>query len=203
METIEEHSSGLVNLLQLCQQHNLNPLTHDKDPPHAKVASDIMSCLFMVRKTICFSSYFILRLLFQPIYLPSTFMKTVTCIYKSCQIFKYIVLYTVKIILNNWLQRNFTVQWFSITVDLCCTECIIAWFQHYSKAKVMMMAIPVVVNFLSSDNKELSRNVSSYLSLAALDNADLLARHMEIILNSIFRGQYLLCLLKTGVVHNV
>eukprot|EP00105_Crassostrea_gigas_P030983 XP_011453537.1 PREDICTED: ventricular zone-expressed PH domain-containing protein homolog 1 [Crassostrea gigas] len=110
METIEEHSSGLVNLLQLCQQHNLNPLTHDKDPPHAKVASDIMSCLFM----------------------------------------------------------------------------------HYSKAKVMMMAIPVVVNFLSSDNKELSRNVSSYLSLAALDNADLLARHMEIILNSIFRGNYIL-----------
>lgn len=52
------------------------------------------------------------------------------------------------------------------------------------------MAIPVVVNFLSSDNKELSRNVSSYLSLAALDNADLLARHMEIILNSIFRGHY-------------
>lgn len=110
MDTIEEHSSGLVNLLQLCQQHNLNPLTHDKDPPHAKVASDIMSCLFM----------------------------------------------------------------------------------HYSKAKVMMMAIPVVVNFLSSDNKELSRNVSSYLSLAALDNADLLARHMEIILNSIFRGNYIL-----------
>lgn len=52
----------------------------------------------------------------------------------------------------------------------------------------MTMAIPVVVNFLSSDNKELSRNVSSYLSLAALDNADLLAKHMEIILNSIFRG---------------
>ena len=44
----------------------------------------------------------------------------------------------------------------------------------------MTMAIPVVVNFLSS--------VSSYLSLAALDNADLLAKHMEIILNSIFRG---------------
>lgn len=54
MDTIEEHSSGLVNLLQLCQQHNLNPLTHDKDPPHAKVASDIMSCLFMVRKRYIF-----------------------------------------------------------------------------------------------------------------------------------------------------
>ncbi|XP_022345300.2 ventricular zone-expressed PH domain-containing protein homolog 1-like [Crassostrea virginica] len=110
MDTIEEHSSGLVDLLQVCQRHNLNPVTQDKDPPHAKVASDIMSCLFM----------------------------------------------------------------------------------HYSKSRVMTMAIPVVVNFLSSDNKELSRNVSSYLSLAALDNADLLAKHMEIILNSIFRGNYIL-----------
>lgn len=68
-----------------------------------------------------------------------------------------------------------------------CKYCVIH-FQHYSKSRVMTMAIPVVVNFLSSDNKELSRNVSSYLSLAALDNADLLAKHMEIILNSIFRG---------------
>ncbi|XP_062571516.1 ventricular zone-expressed PH domain-containing protein homolog 1-like [Saccostrea cucullata] len=110
MDTIEEHSSGLVHLLQLCQQHNLDPVSQDKDPPHAKVASDIMSCLFM----------------------------------------------------------------------------------HYGKCKVMTMAIPVVVNFLSSDNKELSRNVSSYLSLAALDNADLLAKHMEIILNSMFRGNYIL-----------
>ncbi|XP_048762848.2 ventricular zone-expressed PH domain-containing protein homolog 1-like [Ostrea edulis] len=110
MDTIEDHSSGLVRLLQLCQQHNLNPVTQDKDPPHAKVASDIMSCLFT----------------------------------------------------------------------------------HYSKSKVMKMAIPVVVNFLGIDNKELSRNVSSYLSLAALDNADLLAKHMEIILNSIFRGNYIL-----------
>jgi hypothetical protein len=54
----------------------------------------------------------------------------------------------------------------------------------------MKMAIPVVVNFLGIDNKELSRNVSSYLSLAALDNADVLAKHMEIILNSIFGGLY-------------
>lgn len=50
MDTIEEHSSGLVDLLQVCQRHNLNPVTQDKDPPHAKVASDIMSCLFMVSK---------------------------------------------------------------------------------------------------------------------------------------------------------
>lgn len=56
----------------------------------------------------------------------------------------------------------------------------------------MILAIPVVVDFLSSNNKELGRNVSSYLSLAALDNADLLARHMNIIISSILRGNYIL-----------
>ncbi|KAK3105302.1 hypothetical protein FSP39_021942 [Pinctada imbricata] len=109
-ETIEKHAPALVHLLELCQNHNLNPSSHDRDPPHAKVASDVMSCLFT----------------------------------------------------------------------------------HYGKTKVMKQAIPIVVNFLSCDNKELSRNVSSYLSLAALDNADLLARHMELIITSILRGNYIL-----------
>lgn len=58
MDTIEEHSSGLVDLLQVCQRHNLNPVTQDKDPPHAKVASDIMSCLFMVSKLKGKTTYF-------------------------------------------------------------------------------------------------------------------------------------------------
>ena len=48
-ETIEKQAPALVQLLELCQKHNLNPSSHDKDPPHAKVASDVMSCLFMVR----------------------------------------------------------------------------------------------------------------------------------------------------------
>lgn len=52
----------------------------------------------------------------------------------------------------------------------------------------MSLAIPVVVNFLSRDNKELCTSVSSYLSLAALDNADLLAVHMNLIVQSILRG---------------
>ncbi|XP_060066450.1 protein melted-like [Ylistrum balloti] len=109
-ESIEEHAIALVRLLELCQKHNLNPSSQEKDPPHAKIASDIMSCLFM----------------------------------------------------------------------------------HYGKGKVMILAIPVVVNFLCCNNKELGRNVSSYLSLAALDNADLLARHMDLILNSVLRGNYIL-----------
>ena len=64
MDTIEEHSSGLVDLLQVCQRHNLNPVTQDKDPPHAKVASDIMSCLFMVSKLKGKTTYFVIEIFF-------------------------------------------------------------------------------------------------------------------------------------------
>ncbi|OWF39852.1 Ventricular zone-expressed PH domain-containing protein-like 1 [Mizuhopecten yessoensis] len=109
-ESIEKHAVALVRLLELCQKHNLNPSSQEEDPPHAKIASDIMAFLFM----------------------------------------------------------------------------------HYDKGKVMILAIPVVVNFLCCNNKELGRNVSSYLSLAALDNADLLAPHVDLILSSLLRGNYFL-----------
>lgn len=62
--------------------------------------------------------------------------------------------------------------------------------QHYSKRPVMERTLPTVVRFLASENKELSRNVSSYLSLAAIDNADLLAKHIHLILSSIFLGKF-------------
>ncbi|XP_063409300.1 ventricular zone-expressed PH domain-containing protein homolog 1-like isoform X1 [Mytilus trossulus] len=108
--SIEAHSKCLVSLLEVCQKYDLNPAAPEKDPPHAKIASDIMSCLFM----------------------------------------------------------------------------------HYSKPKVMSLAIPVVVNFLRCNNKELTRNVSSYLSLAALDNADTLAKYVDLIISTILRGNYFL-----------
>ncbi|KAL4221293.1 sensory organ morphogenesis [Mactra antiquata] len=105
--SIEENAAGLVKLLHVCHTHNLKPSLKDVDPPHAKIASDIMSCLFM----------------------------------------------------------------------------------HYSKEKVMHLAIPVAVQFLSCDHKELSHNVSSYLSLAAIDNADMLAKYMDLIVTSILKGK--------------
>lgn len=109
-DSIEAHSKSLVSLLEICQKYDLNPTSPEKDPPHAKIASDIMSCIFM----------------------------------------------------------------------------------HYSKTKVMALAIPVVVNFLRFNNKELTRNVSSYLSLAALDNADTLAKYVDLIISTILRGNYFL-----------
>ena len=61
-------------------------------------------------------------------------------------------------------------------------------FQNYSKRSVMNMALPIAVRFLYQGNKELSRNLSSYLSLAAIDNAPLLAKHIQPIIQSIIGG---------------
>ncbi|XP_046338348.1 ventricular zone-expressed PH domain-containing protein homolog 1-like [Haliotis rufescens] len=106
--SIEKHVKSLVRLLEMCHTHNLTPAKKEEDPPHVKIASDVMSCLFM----------------------------------------------------------------------------------HYNKQCVMTLAIPAVVQFLDCENKDLSRNVSSYLSLATIDNADLLAKHMALIVVSVLRGNY-------------
>ena len=57
--SIEHHVAGLVRLLEVCYTHNLKPTVKDSDPPHAKIASDIMSCLFMVCifEGCCLSSF--------------------------------------------------------------------------------------------------------------------------------------------------
>jgi hypothetical protein len=60
--------------------------------------------------------------------------------------------------------------------------------QNYSKKDVMKRALPVAVKFLHKGHKELSQNMSSYLSLAAIENADLLAKHIQLIIDSIISG---------------
>lgn len=52
----------------------------------------------------------------------------------------------------------------------------------------MALAIPIAVKFLHRGNKELCRNMSNYLSLAAITKADLLADHTEVIVKSILQG---------------
>lgn len=56
--TIEQHAPAMISLLESCLNHDLRPLPKDEDPPHAKIASDIVSCIFLV----CF--LFIRKLLF-------------------------------------------------------------------------------------------------------------------------------------------
>ena len=49
-QTIECHAAALVRLLESCLQHDLKPSDRDEDPPHAKMASDVLACLFKVSK---------------------------------------------------------------------------------------------------------------------------------------------------------
>ena len=46
--SIEKHIGALVALLESCLRHDLKPTAKDEDPPHAKIASDVMSCIFPV-----------------------------------------------------------------------------------------------------------------------------------------------------------
>ncbi|XP_043926418.1 ventricular zone-expressed PH domain-containing protein homolog 1 [Protopterus annectens] len=109
-QTIDKHGEALATLWESCLEHNLNPVLKDEDTPHAKIASDIMSCIL----------------------------------------------------------------------------------QNYNRPRMMSLAIPVAVKFLQRGNKELCRNMSSYLSLAAIAKAELLVDHTEAIVQSILQGNYML-----------
>lgn len=53
----------------------------------------------------------------------------------------------------------------------------------------MESALPVAVKFLHKGNRELSRNLASYLSLAAIHHAALLKAHVQPIMDSIISGK--------------
>jgi hypothetical protein len=106
-DTAEKHCEGLVFLLDTCL-HNLKPVRRGEDPPHAKIAADILSCIFL----------------------------------------------------------------------------------NYNKKAVMELALPVAVRFLNKENKEMSRNLASYLSLAAIQYTVLLVPYIDIILRSLLHGNY-------------
>ncbi|XP_068810214.1 ventricular zone-expressed PH domain-containing protein homolog 1 isoform X4 [Struthio camelus] len=109
-ESIEKHGKALVALWESCLEHNLKPSGRDEDTPHAKIASDIMSCIL----------------------------------------------------------------------------------QNYNRPPVMALAVPVAVKFLQRGNKELCRNMSSYLSLAAIAEVNLLADHTDAIVKSVLQGNSML-----------
>ncbi|KAI5711164.1 hypothetical protein M8J75_014731 [Diaphorina citri] len=110
-DSIEQHAEALVGLLESCLNHNLKPSPKDEDPPHAKISSDIISCIFL----------------------------------------------------------------------------------NYNKKDVMKRALPVAVKLLHKGNRELSRNMASYLSLAVIHNAPLLSQHIQLIIDSVISGNYPLC----------
>lgn len=53
----------------------------------------------------------------------------------------------------------------------------------------MERALPIAVKFLHKGNIELSRNMASYLSLAAIEHANLLSPHVQPIMDSIISGK--------------
>ncbi|MCI4378928.1 hypothetical protein PGIGA_G00222020 [Pangasianodon gigas] len=108
--SMERHGSALVALWESCLEHNLQPQGKDEDTPHAKIASDITSCIL----------------------------------------------------------------------------------QNYNRAPMMALAVPVAVRFLQQGNRELSRNMSSYLSLAAIAKAELLVQHTQAIIISVLGGNSML-----------
>lgn len=56
---------------------------------------------------------------------------------------------------------------------------------------VMEVALPVAVQFLNKGNRELSSNLASYLSLAAIEYSYLLSPHVHLILESLIEGMSL------------
>ncbi|XP_066221975.1 ventricular zone-expressed PH domain-containing protein homolog 1 [Saccopteryx leptura] len=109
-ESIKKHAKALMGLWDSFLEHNLRPSGKDEDNPHAKIASDIMSCIL----------------------------------------------------------------------------------HNYNQPPVMALAIPIAVRFLHRGNKELCRNMSIYLSLAAITQANLLAEHTEVIVKNILQGNAML-----------
>ncbi|KAA0203177.1 hypothetical protein HAZT_HAZT011065, partial [Hyalella azteca] len=115
--SVELEGLALVSLLQTCLNHNLRPTTPDAAPPHAKIAADIVACIFL----------------------------------------------------------------------------------HYQQRSVMRLALPVAVKLLHKGNAELSRSISSYLSLAAIHSAGLLAQHTHTIVDSVIAGNYSLARILPGL----
>lgn len=54
---------------------------------------------------------------------------------------------------------------------------------------MMTLAIPAAVKVLQKGNRDLVRNTSSYLALAAIHNSRLLAQYSQPIINSISAGK--------------
>ncbi|CAH2086848.1 unnamed protein product [Euphydryas editha] len=127
--TLEKYCGALVALLESCLHHNLMPVGHlrDDDPPHAKIASDVIACIVLVS--------------------------------------------------------------FPLQSDK----------ETSGNADVMELFLPVAVQFLHKGNREISRHMARYLSLAAVNHAMLLKPHVQTIMDSIMSGNYPLCRILTNL----
>lgn len=63
-------------------------------------------------------------------------------------------------------------------------------FLHYGNKSVMTLTIPVALKCLNSENAELVKNTTSYISLAAIHNGKSLSSHALQIISNVVRGNY-------------
>uniref|UniRef100_A0A8R1HI82 PH domain-containing protein n=1 Tax=Caenorhabditis japonica TaxID=281687 RepID=A0A8R1HI82_CAEJA len=63
-------------------------------------------------------------------------------------------------------------------------------FLHYGNKSVMTLTIPVALKCLQSENGELVKNTTSYISLAAIHNGKSLASQAFQIISNVMRGNY-------------
>uniref|UniRef100_A0A182JPI1 PH domain-containing protein n=1 Tax=Anopheles christyi TaxID=43041 RepID=A0A182JPI1_9DIPT len=73
------------------------------------------------------------------------------------------------------------------------SDIISSIFLNYNKQVVMEVTLPVAVKFLNQGNLELSRNLASYLSSAAIEYSYLLSPHVHVVLESLLGGNFGLC----------
>ncbi|KOB64183.1 Uncharacterized protein OBRU01_24518, partial [Operophtera brumata] len=71
--------------------------------------------------------------------------------------------------------------------------------ENYGNKTVMELFLPVAVQFLHKGNREISRHMARYLSLAANHHAVLLKPHVQTIMDSIMSGNYPLCRILTNL----
>ncbi|XP_065565232.1 protein melted-like isoform X1 [Artemia franciscana] len=64
--------------------------------------------------------------------------------------------------------------------------------ENYDKTDLMKMCIPTAIKFLHKGNKELSKNIATYLWLAASANAFILAMNIQPVIDSLITGNYCL-----------
>jgi hypothetical protein len=85
----------------------------------------------------------------------------------------------MKYMINEYYNYNYLQVSFPIQADK----------ENYGNKNVMELFLPVAVQFLHKGNREISRHMARYLSLAAVHHATLLKPHVQTIMDSIMSGK--------------
>uniref|UniRef100_A0A1I7TG15 PH domain-containing protein n=1 Tax=Caenorhabditis tropicalis TaxID=1561998 RepID=A0A1I7TG15_9PELO len=75
-------------------------------------------------------------------------------------------------------------------------------FLHYGNKSVMTLTIPVALKCLDSENLDLVKNTTSYISLAAIHNGKSLSSHALQIIENVVRGNYSLIRVLPHIYHD-